>query len=97
MKTQFSLPPTVTRAFDELCQQADKSTGINQPRDFERFCRFAVVAHGEHVHIGEEVLKEKFKSHGWSEEHADAAAKRFKAARTLLEIYDNYKSGSGLL
>lgn len=97
MKTKVSLPPTVTKALDELCQHADKSTGIAQTRDFERFCRLVVVAHGEHVTIEEEALKDNFKSHGWSEDAADGAAKRFKAARTLLEMYDRYKTGASLL
>ena len=78
---------------EQLCEQANKSTGISQPKDFERFCKFVVMAHEEKVSLPENALGKHFEEHGWACEQAEAAAKRFAAAGFLLRMYDQFRAG----
>ena len=93
MEVLTSLPPKSAQWLESFCEQSNKAMGLSQPKDFDRFCKFVIVAHDQNVDLPVEALAEYLKSHGWSEEHADAVAKRYAAASKLLKMYDQYQQG----
>ncbi len=90
----LALPPRTATHLDDLCEHANKQLGISMPKDFERFCKFVIIAHEENVQLPEEALCAYFEEHGWSHDPADAIAKRYKAAGVLLNMYDRFRDGS---
>ncbi|HEY9792877.1 MAG TPA: hypothetical protein V6D22_20925 [Candidatus Obscuribacterales bacterium] len=89
-----ALPPRSQQLLEKFGQAANKSTGISEPRDFERFCKFVVMAHEENVELPDHALREYLQEHGWPAEQAEITSKRFTAACLLLKMYDDFRHGS---
>ena len=88
-----ALPKRSATLLEKLCSEADKSQGVADSRTFELFCKFSAMAHHENATLTPEAVNEHLKEKGWPQEQADAAAKRYKAASLLLNIYDKVKAG----
>jgi hypothetical protein len=93
MQTTASLPEKAARLLESFCEESDRAMGVADPKTFERFCKFAVVAHSENIDLDQDTLYLLLKEKQWPAEQADAAAKRYKAARFLLSMYDQYRAG----
>jgi len=93
MQATASLSEKATRLLESFTEESDKTQGVADPKTFERFCKFAAVAHADNASLDHETLNQYLKDRDWPAEQADLAAKRYKAARLLLSIYDQHRAG----
>jgi hypothetical protein len=89
-----ALPPRSQQLLEKFGEGANKNTGISEARDFERFCKFAIMAHAENVTLPDHALREYLEEHGWPPEQAEVTARRFTASCLLLKLYDEFRDGS---
>ncbi len=94
MQTTASLSEQAARLLESLCEESDKTQGVADPETFKRFCKFALVAHADNATLNHESLYAHLVERNWPTEQADALAKRYKAARLLLGMYDQYRDGT---
>src|SRR5215471_2212879 len=93
MQATASLSEKAARLLESFTEESDKTQGVADPKTFERFCKFAAVAHADNASLDHETLNQHLKDRDWPAEQADLAAKRYKAARLLLSIYDQHRAG----
>ena len=94
MQATASLSDKAARLLASFTDESDKIQGVADPQTFERFCKFVAVAHAENSSLDHETLYRHLQERAWSAEQADLAAKRYKAARLLLSIYDQHQAGT---
>jgi hypothetical protein len=86
-----SLSPASVLALHEFSSRADRSTGISQPEDEQRWRHFVIVCHEQKDELSRALLLEWLREHDWEKDGEELEG------GLLDELYESYRFGRALL